>query len=144
MPDLDELPAWPDASVAWLVTVAGEPHAIPVSTALRTGRRGVLLALAHRRASLRRLGADPRVALAVAAPGLAFTAHGVASVAADPLPGVENLAAVAIAVGRIQDHGHPTFAIDDGVRWRWTDAQAEQADARTRAALRALAAHGRA
>lgn len=142
MPGLDELPDWPDATVAWLVTVGGEPHAIPVSTALRTGRRGVLLALAHRRDSLRRLSTDPRVALAVVAPGVAFTAHGAAAVAAHPLPGAENVTAVAIAVGRIQDHGHPTFVLDDGVRWRWTDAEAEQADARTRTALRALAARG--
>jgi len=63
-------------------------------------------------------------------------------VAADPLPGAENVVAVALAVTRIQDHDHPTFAIDAGVGWRWTDPQAQQTDARTRAALGALAARG--
>ena len=142
MPDLDELPDWPDATVAWLVTVGGGPHAIPVSTALRIGPREALLALGRRRDSLRRLREDPRVALGIIAPGLALTAHGEAVVAADPLPGAENVAAVALAASRIQDHDSPTFALDDGVRWRWTDARAQEADARTRAALRDLAARG--
>jgi len=142
VPDLDDLPDWPDATVAWLVTVGGGPHAIPVSTALRVGPRRALLALARRRDSLRRLREDPRAALGVIAPGLAFTAHGEAAVAADPLPGAEKVAAVALTLPRVQDHGGPTFALDAGVRWRWTDAQAEEADARTRSALRALAARG--
>jgi len=142
VPELDELPDWPDATVAWLVTVGGDPHAIPVSTALRAGPHRALLALGRRRDSLRRLREDPRVALAVIAPGLAFTAHGEAAVAADPLPGAEKVAAVLLTATRIQDHDSPTFALDEGVRWRWTDAPAEAADARTRAALRALAAGG--
>lgn len=162
---LEALPHWPDGTAAWLVThgevlselpaeatehepFAGPdpagppvawPHAIPVSTALRTGSRSVLLALGRRRGSLARLRDDQRVALAVIAPGVAFTAQGLAVVAADPLPGAERVAAVTIAVARIQDHDHPTFAIDDGPRWHWTEEDARRADAATRAALRTLA-----
>ncbi|MFM9128075.1 MAG: DUF6159 family protein [Solirubrobacterales bacterium] len=81
------LPDWPAGTVCLLAT-AGEPHAIPVSTALRAGDREILLALGSRRGALERLRADPRVALAVLAAGdLAFTAHGSAAVAADPLEG---------------------------------------------------------
>lgn len=167
MNDLDALPPWPDGTAVWLVTqgdaspqrpaVASPhqplarpdpaepppawPHAIPVSTALRAGPRSVLLALSRRRKSLQRLREHPHVALAVIAPGVAFTAQGLAAVAAEPLPGAERVAAVTIAVGRIQDHDHPTFAIDGGPQWRWTDDEAREADAATRAALRALAEH---
>ncbi|MCP9490174.1 MAG: hypothetical protein MSC31_09900 [Solirubrobacteraceae bacterium MAG38_C4-C5] len=162
---LETLPHWPDGTAAWLVThgevsferlaeatahepLAGPdpaqppvlwPNAIPVSTALRTGPRSVLLALGRRRGSLARLRDDPRVALAVIGPGVAFTARGLAAVTADPLPYAERVAAVTIAVARIQDHAQPTFAIDDGPRWHWTDEDARQADVATRAALRTLA-----
>ena len=40
-----------------------------------------------------------------------------------------------LEVEEIQDHRHETFAIDAGVRWHWTDDDAERADAETRAAL---------
>jgi hypothetical protein len=164
---LDALPHWPDGTAAWLVTYGGVspqrpaeasadeplagtdpararppvvwPHAIPVSTALRTGPRSVVLALGRRRGSLARLRDDPHVALAVIAPGVAFTAQGLATVTADPLPGAERVTAVTIAVARIQDHDHATFAIDDGPGWHWTDDDARQADAATRAALQTLA-----
>ncbi len=52
----------------------------------------------------------------------------------------DRIAAVAVDVERIQDHGQPRFAIDAGVAWRWTDAEAERRDAEVRAALRALVA----
>jgi len=162
---LDALPHWPEGTAAWLVTygavsperlaeatahepLAGPdpaqppvvwPHAIPVSTAVRAGPRSLLLALGRRRGSLARLRDDPHVALAVIAPGVAFTARGLAAVTAESLPGAERVAAVTIAVARIQNHDHPTFAIDDGPRWHWTDEEARQADAATRAALRILA-----
>ena len=133
------LPHWPPGTVALLATGAGAPHVIPVSTALRAGDDRVLLALAHRRESLRRLREDPRVALALLAAGdVACTAYGTARVAADPLPGAENVVAVELDVSEIQDHGSSRFVIDDGVRWRWTDADAERGDEVTRAALRAL------
>src|SRR4051812_14613092 len=131
---MEELPDWPADTVAVLSTGGGEPHAIPVSTALRAGPRAVVLGLALRRESLARLRADPACALTVLAPGLAFTALGRASV----LEEGERIAAVRIDVKRLQDHDQPTFAIDDGVRWHWTDEDAERADAAVREALRAL------
>ena len=50
----------------------------------------------------------------------------------------DGVVAVALAVETIQDHMQPRFAIDAGVAWRWTDVDAEEADAAVRAALRAL------
>lgn len=49
------------------------------------------------------------------------------------------VAAVLLEVDAVQDHGQPRFTIDDGVRWHWTDPDAERADGEIRAALRALA-----
>jgi hypothetical protein len=124
-----------------LSTAGTAPHAIPVSTAVRAGERRVLLALAPRRSSLARLRADPRVALTVLAAGdVAVSAEGVARVVAERLPGAESVVAVALDVESVQDHGQPTFAIEDGVRWRWTDRDAAERDAAVRAALLALAA----
>ena len=56
-------------TVAVLSTGAGEPHAIPVSTAVRRGPREVAFALALRRESLARLRLDPRCALTLIAAG---------------------------------------------------------------------------
>jgi flavin reductase (DIM6/NTAB) family NADH-FMN oxidoreductase RutF len=108
---MTELPDWPPGTVTILATGAGAPHAIPVSTALRTGPRTVVLALAKRRESLARLREDPRCALTILAAGVAVTVH---------------------------DHDQPTFEIEAGVRWRWTDADAERGDAEVRAALSRL------
>jgi hypothetical protein len=129
---MDALPEWPEGTVATLVTGGAEPHAIPVSTAVRAGARTVRLALAHRRESLARLRADPRCALTVIAEGVAFTALGEARVARE----LERVAIVELRVERVQDHMQDTFAIEAGVRWRWTDAGAERADALLRALLR--------
>jgi hypothetical protein len=124
-----------------LSTAGAAPHAIPVSTAVRASERRALLALAPRRSSLARLRADPRVALTILAAGdVAVSAEGVARVVAEQLPGAEGVVAVAVEVERVQDHGQPTFAIEDGVRWRWTDRDAAERDAAVRAALLALAA----
>jgi hypothetical protein len=132
---MDELPEWPQGTVTILSTGGGDPHAIPVSTAFRAGPRTVLLGLALGRESLARLRKDPACALTVLAAGdLAFTALGRAEVVDEG----ERIAAVRIAVERIQDHGTDRFVIEDGVRWRWTDRDAERADASVRAALRAL------
>ena len=131
---MDELPDWPEGTVAVLSTGGGDPHAIPVSTAVRKGPRTVVLALALRRESLARLRAEPACALTVLAAGLAFTAYGKATVVAE----TERVAAVRLDVESIQDHSQPTFAIEEGVRWRWTDGEAERADAAVREALRAL------
>jgi hypothetical protein len=46
--------------------------------------------------------------------------------------------AVRIDVEAVDDHAQPTFAIDTGVAWRWTDPEAERRDAEVRAALRQL------
>jgi hypothetical protein len=133
------LPHWPPGTVALLATGAGAPHVIPVSTALRAGDERVLLALAHRRESLRRLREDPRAALALLAAGdVAVTAHGIAAVVADPLPGAENVVGVELRVDDVQDHGSRRFVIDDGVAWRWVDEEAEMGDVATRTALAAL------
>ena len=135
-PELQELPEWEDGTVAILATGAGAPHAIPVSTCVRAGPRTVLLALAHRRESLNRLRNDPRCALAIVAGGFAITAHTRATILHDLN---EAVVAVRLDVEEIQDHGQPTFAIEAGVQWRWTDEEARERDAEIRAALRALA-----
>lgn len=138
-----ELPDWPAGTVALLATGAGAPHVIPVSAALRAGPARIVLALAPRRESLRRLREEPRVALALLAAGnVALTAEGLASVVAEPLPGAENVVGVSLAVDHVQDHGNRHFAVTDGVQWHWTDAESEERDAKVRAALQALASAG--
>lgn len=135
-----ELPDWPAGTVTFLCMGAGAPHVIPVSAALRAGPARVVLALAPRRESLRRLREEPRVALAILAAGdVALTAEGAARVVAEPLPGAEGIVGVELWVDRVQDHGNRHFAVTDGVQWHWTDAESEQRDAAVRAALAALA-----
>ena len=131
------LPDWPSGTVTVLATGGDAPHAIPVSAALRAGPAVALVGLARTRESLARLRAEPRVALVVIAGGdLAFTAHGRATVLDELVDGV---VAVRLDVERVQRHGQPTFVIEDGVRWRWTDAAAADRDREVRRALRALA-----
>jgi flavin reductase (DIM6/NTAB) family NADH-FMN oxidoreductase RutF len=133
---MDALPDWPPGTVAVLATAGADgPHAIPVSTALRAGPRTVLLALARTRGSLARLRAEPRCALAVHAEGVAVTLRGRATVAGEAAGTV----AVRLDVEHVEDHGRPTFTVEAGVRWSWTDAEAERVDAEVRAALQALA-----
>jgi hypothetical protein len=128
---VEELPEWPPGTVAILATGAGPPHAIPVSTALRGGPRTILFALGPRRGSLTRLREDPRCALTVLAAGRAFTAHGRAHEAGEAAGTV----ALRLEVETLQDHDQPTFEIEAGVSWRWTDPEAERRDAEVRAAL---------
>ena len=129
---MDELPSWPEGTVAVLSTGAGEPHAIPVSTAVRRGPRSIAFALSLRRESLARLRSDPRCALTVLAAGnVAVTAIGRATIVSEG----ERVAILRFEVERIQDHGQDTFVIDDGVQWRWTDADAARADAALRSSL---------
>jgi hypothetical protein len=136
---MSELPEWGPGTVAVLSTGAGPPHAIPISTAVRAGARTVVLALALRRESLARLRDDPRCALTVIAGGdVAFTAHGRATVVEEVLAEFDGVTAVRIDVDAIQDHGQDTFVIEAGVRWRWTDREAERRDADIRAALARL------
>ena len=126
---MDALPQWPEGTVTVLTTHPA--HAIPVSTTRRAGDRELVLGLAPSRRSLANLRADPRCAVTVLAEGLAFTAHGRAVELTDPDP----LVLVRIAVDEIADHDHPTFAIQAGVAWRWTDETAAERDAAARAAL---------
>jgi hypothetical protein len=136
-----DLPDWPPGTVAVLATGAGPPHAIPISTGLRAGPRRVLLGLSARRESLRRLRAEPRVALVILCEGdVAITAYGTAEVVEEPLRGLDGMVAVAVCVDELQDHTQPRFEIVAGVRWRWTDPEAQQRDAEVRAALQQLAA----
>ena len=131
------LPEWPAGTVTIFATAGNTPYAIPVSTAVRAGPRRALIALASTRGSLVRLRADPRVSLAIVCEGTAVTAYGRARVLDDDL--VDGVVAVEIVVDRVQDHDRPTFAIESGVRWRWTDPEAERRDADVRAALARLA-----
>ncbi len=131
------LPDWPAGTVTILATAGETPHAIPVSAAIRAGPRHALIGLAGGRGSLARLRADPRVSLAIIAEDLAVTAYGRARVL-DEAP-AEGVVAVEIEVHDVQDHDRPTFAIEAGVRWRWTDAEAERRDAEVRAGLTRLA-----
>lgn len=137
------LPDWPPGTVTFLSTGGGAPHVIPVSAALRAGPARVVLALAPRRESLKRLRAEPRVALAILAAGdVALSAEGVARVVAEPLPGAENVVGIELRVDRVQDHGNRHFAVTGGVQWHWTDAESDRRDAAVRAALAALASAG--
>ena len=132
------LPDWPAGTVTILSTRGEEPHAIPVSAALRAGPRRVLIALGAGRESLARLRADPRVALTILCGGdVALTAHGRAGVIDDSL--VDGVAAVEIQVERVQDHNRPTFVIEGGVSWRWIDPAADARDSEVRTALERLA-----
>jgi len=128
------LPEWPDRTVTVLSTAAGPPHAIPVSTAVRSGPATVHLALGLRRESLARLREDPRCALTVLTGGVAVTAHATASVVEE----TDRVAFLRLDVDSVQDHDQPTFELEGGVRWRWTDDEAEAGDAEVRATLRRL------
>ena len=129
---MEQLPQWPDGTVATLTTGG---HAIPVSLVLRAGPRTLVIGLAPRRESLRRLKRDGRCAITLLAAGdHAFTAYGRATRFVE----AAHVVGVHIEVDDITDHNRPTYTIEDGVRWRWTDAAAKDADAAARAALRRL------
>ena len=132
------VPEWPPGTVTILSTAGNGPHAIPVSAAIRAGPQRILIGLAATRGSLTRLRADPRVSLTIVSDGVAVTAYGHARVRDDARL-VDGVVAVEIEVGRVQDHDRPTFEIESGVRWRWTDADADRRDAEVRAALARLA-----
>jgi nitroimidazol reductase NimA-like FMN-containing flavoprotein (pyridoxamine 5'-phosphate oxidase superfamily) len=130
------LPRWTPGTVAVLSTGAGEPHAIPVSTVVRADDRTVLFVLARRRESLERLRADPRCALTILCEGVSVTAIGRAAVLDEEIS--ERVVALRLDVERVQDHAQPTFEIHAGVRWSWTDPDAERTDAEFRTALERL------
>ena len=138
---MDELPHLPEGLVAFVAT-AGDagPHVIPVSALHRAGPRRLLLALTHRRGTLARLRARPAVAVALTGTGFAVTAHGPATVVADPLPGAEFMAAVAVEVERLADHLRPETELRRGVDWGWRGPAAAERHDLVVAALAALAA----
>jgi len=130
------LPEWAPGAVAVLSTAGDEPHAIPVSTAVRLDPRRAALALARTRASLARLRDDPRCALTVLSGGdVAFTAHARATIAQDPMAVAESVVAVLLEIDDVQDHADPRFTIDAPLAWRWVDRAAAARDAAIRAAL---------
>lgn len=132
------LPSWPDGTVTILATSGQPPHAIPVSAAVRAGRRTVLIALGAGRESLARLRAEPAVALVLLAEDdVALTAHGAARVLQAAMP--DGVVAVEIDVQHVQEHRREAFRIDSGVRFHWTDETAERRDAEVRAALMRIA-----
>jgi hypothetical protein len=108
-----------------------------VSAAARVDERRALIALAAGRQSLARLRADGRVALAILAEDLAVTVHGTARVVEDEL--VPGVVAVEVTAEDVQDHDRPEFAIEAGVRWRWTDETAGRRDAEVWRELERLA-----
>jgi hypothetical protein len=134
---LNELPNWPAGTVAILATGGDRPHAIPVSAVVRGGPRLVFVGLARTRESLSRLRRQPRVTLAIVAAGLAVSVDGLARVVQEDL--VDGVAAVAVDVESVSDHLRPTFEIEAGVRWHWTDPGAAGRDAEVQAALGRLA-----
>lgn len=137
--ELDALPTWPEGTACVLATGGGAPHAIPVSTVLRAGDHGLVLGLSKRRESLQRLKDSPQVAVCLmAAGGIALTADGTATVLVDGLDEAPGMVAVKVDVTTIHDHMNDDFAIDDGVQWRWTDAEADARDTTARAQLRKL------
>jgi flavin reductase (DIM6/NTAB) family NADH-FMN oxidoreductase RutF len=126
------LPEWPAGTVAVLSTAG--PHAIPVSTATRASDRAIHFALAHSRDSLARLREEPRCALTILATGVAVTAYGTA----DVVDADDRVSYLRLDVVSVEDHDQPTFSLDEGVRWHWTDERAEAGDADVRARLRKL------
>jgi len=138
---VEELPDWKPAA-AGVLCVAG-PHPIPVSTAVRAGGRRLLVALGARRETLARLRADPAAAYCLLAEGLAFTAHGRASILRESLECAPRVAAVELVVERFQDHlADGRTEVVAGPVWRWRDPDAAAVDSRIAAELEALASAG--
>ena len=123
------IPAWPDGTVAVLITGG---RGIPVSTALRIDDTTVRFGLGRRRGSLERLRANGRCGLVVVADGVAVTLYGSAREAGE----VAGVVAVEITVDEVVDHMTPLFRIDAGVAWTWVDEDAAARDAAVRSGLR--------
>ncbi|HEX2504419.1 MAG TPA: pyridoxamine 5'-phosphate oxidase family protein [Miltoncostaeaceae bacterium] len=133
------IPELPEGIVAVLATVGpAGPVAIPVSALVADGPRRLLFALAATRGSTTRLRADPRAALSLNGPRLSLCVEGAARIAADPLPGAEFMVAFRLEAQRIRDARGPATEVDEGIRWRWTAADAADRHAAVMAALRAL------
>ena len=134
---MDALPRWEPGTPA-ILCVSG-PHPIPVSTAVRADDRRVLVALGRDRDTLRRLREDPGVAFCLLGRGVAFTAHGSATVVAERLQASERVVAVELRVERVQDHlADGRNEILDGARWRWLDEKFGEVEDQVMAELRRL------
>jgi hypothetical protein len=131
------LPTWPPGTPAILV-VAG-PHAIPVSSYVRVADDRIVMALGSRRETLARLRADAAVAFSVMAEGVAFTAHGTATIVREPMEAASGNTAVELRVDRVHDHlADGRTEILDGVNWRWIDGEAADLQPRIVAELEEL------
>jgi hypothetical protein len=129
-----ELPNW-EAGTPAVLCVRG-PHAIPVSTAMRTSAGRIVFALAHRRETLKRLREDPAASLCLLGEGVAFTAYGDATVVKEELDASPHVAAVELRVTTVQDHlGDGRTEMLDGAQWRLTSNEAQKADAAVREEL---------
>jgi len=134
----ENLPQWPQRTVAVLSTVDEAVHAIPVSAPVRAGDRRILLSLHRSRDTLERIRRWPEVALTFLAEGdLAFTARGRATIAEEPMAVDPDYVAVAIEVAAVDDHRQPAFRVTAGVGREWVD---ETAKSQLAARVRALGA----
>ena len=126
MAGMGKLPEWEQGTPA-VLCVTG-PHAIPVSTYVRSADDRILVALGRRRATLARLRKEPRVAFCVLAAGVAFTAHCRARVVRESLDAAANNVAVELIVEQVQDHlADRRTELLAGAQWRWRDEQAAAA-----------------
>jgi len=133
------LPHWEQGAAA-VLCVAG-PHAIPVSTAVRSADDRIVLALGGGRETLARLRAEPAAALCLLAEGLAFTAHCEARVVREELECAPGVAAVELRVDRVQDHlADGRSEVLAAPRWRWTDERAAASDPQIMGELERLGA----
>jgi hypothetical protein len=124
---VEGLPSWVRGTPG--VLCVDGPHAIPVTTIVRCGDDRVLFSLGRERETLRRLRAEPRVALCVLGEGIAFTAHGLAYELDDAIEAVDTVVAVELRVKRVQDHlADGRTEMLDGARWRWTDESHGEAE----------------
>jgi hypothetical protein len=134
---VEGLPSW-ERGTPGILCVEG-PHPIPVTTIIRCGDDRVLFSLGRERETLRRLRAEPRVALCVLGKGIAFTAHGRAYELNDEIESVDTVVAVELRVDRVQDHlADGRTEMVDGARWRWTDERHGEAEDAIVAELRRL------
>ena len=134
---MDALPHWERGTPA-ILSVAG-PHAIPVTTIVRADDARMLLALGRDRETLLRLRDDSRVAICLLGKGIAFTAHGYASVVSEQLAASDRVVAVELRVQRVQDHlADGRTEILEGARWRWLDEEFGAAEERVVSELATL------
>jgi hypothetical protein len=124
---VEGLPEW-ERGTPGVLCVDG-PHPIPVTAIVRCGDNRVLFSLGRQRETLRRLRAEPHVALCVLGKGIAFTAHGTAYELNDAIEAVDTVVAVELRVDRVQDHlADGRTEMLDGARWRWTEKQHGEAE----------------